>query len=72
MRYDIGGDAVAGRDFQKLSGSITIPAGNSSATLALTPLATARDGATVVIRLGTAQAGCHVGCPSSSLIVIRP
>ena len=72
VRYAVGGDAVEDRDFQKLSGTLTIPAGKTSAALALVPLATARNGAMVVLRIITEQPEYHVGCPSASLIVIRP
>lgn len=72
VRYEIGGDAVAGRDFEKLSGTLTIPAGKTFTALTLTPLSTAKDGSMVVIRVATEQAEYHVGCPSASLIVIRP
>jgi hypothetical protein len=72
VRYTLSGDAAEGRDFEKLSGALTIPPGKNSAPLAITPLASAKDGAMAVIRLAVEQPEYHVGCPSQSLIVIRP
>lgn len=69
--YTQGGDAVAGRDFEPLTGSVTIPAGQASARLPLTVLSTAEDDKTVVVALKGDPGRCHVGCPSSSLVVIR-
>lgn len=72
VRYMLGGDATAGRDFEKPSGALTIPAGKAFAALAVTPLASAKDGAMAIIRISIGQPEYHVGCPSQSLIVIRP
>lgn len=69
--YAVGGDASAGRDFEPLSGSVIIPAGQASAILALTVLPKTEDDKTVVITLKGDPARCHVGCPSASLVVIR-
>ncbi|MHB8522061.1 MAG: S8 family serine peptidase [Limisphaerales bacterium] len=41
IRYTLGGTAVNGTDYQTLSGSVTIPAGASSATIAVVPLSDA-------------------------------
>lgn len=37
INYAIGGTAVAGKDYESLSGSVTIPAGESSAKVSLVP-----------------------------------
>src|SRR2546429_5701730 len=37
--YHVGGTAKPGRDYQALSGHLTIPAGTSSADITLTPIA---------------------------------
>lgn len=71
VEYSLGGDAVAGRDFESLAGSVTIPAGQASTTLRVAVQPKAEDGKTVVITLKGDAPRCHVGCPSSSLIVIR-
>ena len=71
VRYNLGGDAAAGNDFAPLPGSVTIPAGKTSAPISLSPLATANDNKLAVIRIATGQPAYHVGCPSQSLIVIR-
>jgi hypothetical protein len=69
--YTVGGDAEAGIDFKAKSGGVTIPAGESSTAIHLSPLPGARDNKTAVISLITDQPGIHIGCPSQSLIVIR-
>lgn len=71
LNFAVSGDAASGQDFEPLTGSVTIPAGQAAATLPLQPLATARDDKTVVISLATENAAHRVGCPSASLIVIR-
>ena len=69
--YSIGGDAMGGKDFAPLTGGVTIAAGSASATIPLSPLASANDNGTAVISITTGQPSYHVGCPSQSLIVIR-
>lgn len=71
VRYTISGDATSARDFEPLTGSVTVPAGKSSARLSLQPSSGAQDNRTVVLTLATDDPACRVGCPSSSLIVIR-
>jgi len=71
VNYTIGGDASSGVDFQALAGGVTIPAGQQSAVISVSPIAGASDNRTVVISLATGQPEYHVGCPSQSLIVIR-
>lgn len=71
VRYTVSGDAVSGRDFEPLTGSATIPAGKSSALISLQPASGTQDNKTVIITLATDDPACHVGCPSSSLIVLR-
>lgn len=71
VRYQLSGDAAAGKDFRPLSGTVTIPAGSAAVSLALTPLPSATDNRTVVISLEMGQREYFVGCPSQSLVVIR-
>jgi hypothetical protein len=71
VNYTITGDAANGADFQALPGSITIPAGQQSAVVTVSPTANAADNKTVVIHLTTEHQDYHVGCPSQSLLVIR-
>jgi hypothetical protein len=71
VRYVVSGTAESGSDFEPLSGSITIPAGKTAAPISLQPAAGTKDDKTVVITLATDDPACHVGCPSSSLVVIR-
>ena len=71
VKYTIGGDAVQGEDCAALTGAVTIPAGSAHAVVTVSLQATAHDNRTAVITLTPEQAGCHIGCPSQSLIVIR-
>jgi hypothetical protein len=71
VNYTVSGEALAGQDFAPLAGTVTIPAGESGAVIALTPLASARDNKTVIITLSPPASGYHVGCPAQSLVVIR-
>lgn len=71
VHYAVGGDAIAGRDYAPLGGSVTIPAGANSASLDLTPLDTATDDRTAVIAIGASVPEYFVGCPAQSLVVIR-
>lgn len=67
--YTVGGDAQPGKDFAALPGSVTIPAGQTSATIPLAALPESRDQAVVVLSLATGAPN-RVGCPAQSLIVI--
>ena len=71
VRYRVSGDAIAGKDFAGLPGRVTIPAGGTSATITLTPLASAADDRTVVIALEPGAETHFAGCPAQSLVVIR-
>ena len=62
---------ITGQDYEPLSGQVTIPADAVSTTIKLTPTKDASDNTMVVIALDTDKPGYHVGCPSSSLVVIR-
>ena len=46
VSYKVGGTAVAGQDYQALSGTRTIPAGQTSVTIKVHPLAVAGSGGT--------------------------
>jgi hypothetical protein len=71
VRHAVGGTAEAGRDYEALSGTITIPAG--AAAMAI-PLAHQGERGTtermVVVTLLRDDANYHVGCPNASLVVI--
>jgi hypothetical protein len=71
VNYIVSGDAASGQDYEKLPGSVVIPAGKASAAVTLAPAKDANDNKTVVISLATGRPDCHVGCPSASLVVIR-
>jgi hypothetical protein len=71
--YTVGGTAEAGADFEKLPGSVTIPAGQSAAAISIVPRHDARKGKnkTVFVTLTAGMKGYHVGCPSAALVVIQ-
>jgi len=71
VNYTVGGDAVSGKEFTALSGSVTIPAGAAFANILITPTTEARDNKTATVSLATGKTGYHVGCPSAALVVIR-
>ncbi|MCX6907692.1 MAG: hypothetical protein NTY01_06575 [Verrucomicrobia bacterium] len=71
VSYAASGSAAGGKDYEPLSGTVTIPAGAASATIKLSPAKDAADDAMVVLTLATGQSHYHVGCPSASLVVIR-
>lgn len=71
VSYTLSGDAISGEDFAPLPGKISIPSGQGSAKISLTPLKTAHDNRMAILNLPTEKTPFKVGCPSSSLIVIR-
>jgi hypothetical protein len=71
VEWEIGGDAQPGRDYEGLTGTAVIPAGEASVGVKVKALATAEDDRTVTLRLKAEQPACHVGCPSAALVVIR-
>ena len=71
MSYRLSGDAGAERDYAALAGSVTIPAGEHSATVQVKPLKTAADDRTAIVTLDAGANDYYLGCPAQSLIVIR-
>ena len=76
VEYSVAGDAVAGADYAALPGSVTIPAGASSASLAVTPLPSPLPGKsagpkslTVSLRAGSRY---EVGSPSKATVAVAP
>ena len=72
--YSISGNAIAGVDYQALSGTVTVPAGATSATIQIVPFFTGTTGAkTVVITLIDTQdyllSGSDSGIRNSSTTV---
>ena len=72
--YSVGGSAIDGIDYQGLSGSVTIPAGATSATVPVTPNASLSNAAssTVVLTLNPASgpATYALGSSSSATVTI--
>lgn len=71
VNYAVGGDAVPGTDYTTLPGSVVIPAGAKKVKLFLNPALVPTD-KVVVVTLPTGSTDYFVGCPNSSLVVIRP
>jgi hypothetical protein len=71
VSYTVGGSATRGADYAALLGSVTIPAGRASVTLAVQPVDDAIfEGAETVVVGVAASAGYLVGAPGSSTITI--
>ena len=71
VKFEVGGDAVSGSDFEGLPPGVTLAAGQASASMTLKPRPDAKDNRTVVLTVAEDSAHYRVGCPSRSLIVIR-
>jgi hypothetical protein len=71
VSYSVGGTATAGSDYQALSGTVTIPAGQPSAPIAVTPQDdSAAEGAENVVVTLTANAAYVVGAEGSAEVGI--
>ena len=72
VSFSIGGTAVNGSDYQAISGSVTIPAGQASTTLTITPLADAviEPDETVILTLIANPTVYLIGSPSSATVTI--
>jgi hypothetical protein len=59
INYDVGGSATSGTDFTPLSGSVTVPAGDTTATIAVPVIAatSAGDTETVTLTLSSITSG---------------
>lgn len=73
VSYTIGGSASGSTDYAPLSGSVTIPAGQKSATIRIEPLKSAAVAGdkTVTVTLQGGMKDYHVGCPSAAQVVIQ-
>jgi hypothetical protein len=71
VNYTIGGSATNGTDYQSLSGTVTIAAGQSTATITVTPIddSIAEGNETVVLTL-SGNANYVVGTPASATVII--
>ena len=70
--YLIGGSATAGTDYQALSGSVTIPAGQTSAQITLTPINDATNESPETIAATVLDASGYLpGLPSSATITLQ-
>ena len=69
--YTVSGTATTGSDYTALPGSVTIPAGSSSATITVTPIndTTVENPEAVVVTV-SANANYTVGSPSSATVTI--
>jgi hypothetical protein len=71
VSYSIAGSAANATDYQSLSGSVTIAAGQPSAIITVTPIDdTIAEGSETVILTLTASAGYTIGIPNSATVTI--
>ena len=70
--YSTGGTVTAGSDYQPLSGSVMIPAGQSSASITITPIddAVVGEGNETVIAMLTADAAYTIGAQNNATVTI--
>ncbi|MDW8373941.1 MAG: Calx-beta domain-containing protein, partial [Planctomycetota bacterium] len=71
VSFTVSGTAIAGSDYTALGTSVTIPAGQASATLTVTPIddTTVESAETVIVTLA-AGTGYTLGTPSSATVTI--
>jgi hypothetical protein len=71
VKYTVGGTAADGADYNHLSGSVTIPAGKSSANIVVTPVDdSVHEGMETVIATIAADPHYQVGSPASATVKI--
>ena len=71
MQYSVGGTATSGADYAALTGTVTIPAGQASATVTVTPVNDAgSEGDETVLLTLTANAAYSVGTPAAATVTI--
>jgi hypothetical protein len=71
VNYSVTGTATNGTDYVSLPGSLSIPAGSTSAVLAVTPIDdTLAEGDETVIVTLSASSGYTIGSPSSAIVTI--
>jgi hypothetical protein len=66
VNYTIGGTAVNGTDYQTLSGTVTIPKGQSSATMTVTPIDMDLVAGSQTVELGLASGGYLISSSAAS------
>ena len=71
VNYSVGGAATNGADYTALSGTVTIPAGSSSAAITVAPIddSLVEGNETVVITLSSGS-GYTVGTPTNATVTI--
>ena len=72
VTYTVTGIATAGTDYQTLSGSVTIPVGETSATVAVTPLtdSTYDPDETVILTVESSAGNYTAGTPASATMTL--
>ena len=72
VNYSVGGSAVNGTDFQYLNGSVTIPAGESSAQVTVAPNPTLSQASTMTVVANLAAGASYsVGPDNSATVAIQ-
>ena len=71
VRYAVGGTATNGADYQAIPATVTIPAGQSSAAMLVTPIAdAASEGPETVVLTLVADAAYTIGTPAAATVTI--
>ena len=71
VNYNVGGTATSGTDYASIGTSVTIPGGQASATITVTPIDnTLVEGTETVVVTLALGAGYSVGAPSSDAVTI--
>lgn len=70
VRYAIGGNAAVDGDYERLTGTVTIPAGAASALISVKPIRRSEGEKLVIITLEAAPKSYHVGCPNAALVAL--
>lgn len=71
VNYSVGGTAAGGTDYQTLTGSVTIPTGDSAAGITVTPIDdTSYEGPETVVVTLTSSVAYTVGSPNSAVVTI--
>ena len=71
VNYTVAGTAVGGKSYQTLSGSVTIPAGQSSATIDVTPIDAGLVGGSQAVTLTLSSGGYLIGSGASDTVTIE-
>ena len=69
--YSVGGTAVAGETYVELSGSVVIPAGSTSATIAVNPIYSSAVSEDVTVSVAVQTVNAFVGTATAELTIVN-